>query len=240
MSFSWPDTIGLLNTLQDAAQVLMPILWSACSPGSRPPRARLEQLVAHGLDLISAVAYGGLWVAGQLRNRRPRDGHDPALALTSVVIGALGLAGVNRSFTRGWSIWIICIGLTVVTGARHGHLGHADVAGVESVRRNLFRKLAVIACVFVVGTAFICRARFRSGSFAARGAASTKSSREISTPPVASIRGRQFSRKPSRRPAGPRRRHVRILMLSVWERLGPSAQRLPARGLRARQYRAGD
>ena len=161
----------------------------------------------------------GLWVAGvSSETDAPVMVTIRALALTSVVIGALGLAGVNRSFTRGWSIWIICIGLTVVTGARMATLAMLMLPVLNPVRRNLFRKLAVIACVFVVGTCVYLSSTFQERFFRGEGGGIDQilagdfdtAGRFDSWPTI-------FEEALERPWLGHGEGSVRILMLSVWE-----------------------
>jgi O-antigen ligase len=73
------------------------------------------------------------------------------LALTTVVVAAVFIAGSQRSFWRGWLGWFACLGLTLATGSRIASVAILVLPILNPADRNVFRRIVVLAVVLAVG-----------------------------------------------------------------------------------------
>lgn len=166
-SFTWMDEPGLPQ-VRDAMQLGMPVMVGVIAGLFVRSRQRLVQLVhAFYYSVPVLWCFSLLWFFTDFDEASRPDIYveKRALALTAVLIGGLYITGTKREFVRGWVGWLVCFGVTVVTGSRTASLVMLLLPILNPVTLNPLRKIAVMTVMGVIALTVYLTPSFQERTF---------------------------------------------------------------------------
>ncbi len=167
MSFLWIDAPALPQ-VREAVQMGVPVLMGVLAGLFVRLRERLEQLLHAFYYAVPVLwVFAVLWACTDFDEAVRLDVfvEKRALALTAVIVGGVYMAGLQREQARGWIGWILCLGVTVVTGSRMASLAMLLLPLLNPVVRNPVRKTAILMTIGLVGLAVYLTPTFQERFF---------------------------------------------------------------------------
>lgn len=152
VSFCWLEKITYKN-LQDALQLGAPIVLALVGSIFITSELQLGRLIrAYFWAAGFLTVFVAIWAGGILDHREESAINIAIrpLALTSIVVGGLSIAGTRKNRLYGWGGWLLCLGLSIITGSRMASVTLLVLPILNPTDGRFLRK-AIAGVVVVIG-----------------------------------------------------------------------------------------